>query len=189
MGLGLHGIEDEPRGRRMSVDSSSPESDNADLPPPCVRDRSDGFSFPRPMSIPTTLSPPDVLHSQSLPSKHPRPWSTALPASAIPEGREATPSPASTASPKRDAEERERPPNPLLDVTKARVPSVGRGALYPGSIFKGTQTSGRSAYEVEVRLLVRFLLMPCDNRALMTVFLRTSTFPNRLSRATSPSHI
>ncbi|OCF44100.1 hypothetical protein I317_02054 [Kwoniella heveanensis CBS 569] len=50
-------------------------------------------------------------------------------------------------------EERERVPNPLLDVTSVRTPSIGRGALYPGSVFKGSQTSGRSAYEVEIRLL------------------------------------
>lgn len=45
-------------------------------------------------------------------------------------------------------------PNPLLDVTSARMPSEGRGALHAGSIFRGTQTSGRSAYEVEVELQV-----------------------------------
>ncbi|EIW66431.1 hypothetical protein M231_02332 [Tremella mesenterica] len=44
-------------------------------------------------------------------------------------------------------------PDPLLDITSTRIPSIGRGALHPGSIFRGTQTSGRSAYDVEVKLL------------------------------------
>ncbi|KAL7424661.1 hypothetical protein Q5752_000345 [Cryptotrichosporon argae] len=44
-------------------------------------------------------------------------------------------------------------PNPLLDVGRTRVSNAGRGPLYPGSIFRGTQTSGRSAYEVEVKIV------------------------------------
>lgn len=44
-------------------------------------------------------------------------------------------------------------PNPLLDIGRLRRPSQGRGTLYPGSIFRGKQTSGRSSYEVEVRIL------------------------------------
>jgi hypothetical protein len=45
-------------------------------------------------------------------------------------------------------------PNPLLDISRLRVPSKGRGVLQPGALFRGTQTSGRSSYEVEVRILV-----------------------------------
>lgn len=47
----------------------------------------------------------------------------------------------------------ELPPNPLLDVSRLRTPSRGRGNLFPGSLFKGKQTSGRSSYEVEVRIV------------------------------------
>jgi len=100
----------------------------------------------------TTPSPPPRSFSQSLPKQPTRPWTTApTPAPPIPEERERTPSP-----PVR-SEEADVPPNPLLDVTKTRIPSIGRGALYPGSVFRGTQTSGRSAYEVEVQLLVSIM--------------------------------
>ncbi|KAJ9097148.1 hypothetical protein QFC21_004817 [Naganishia friedmannii] len=44
-------------------------------------------------------------------------------------------------------------PNPILEVGRRRVPSVGRGCLFPGSLFRGKQTSGRSSYDVEVRIL------------------------------------
>jgi hypothetical protein len=47
----------------------------------------------------------------------------------------------------------ETPPNPLLDIARLRRSSHGRGTLYPGSVFRGKQTSGRSSYEVEVRIL------------------------------------
>lgn len=101
----------------------------------------------------TTPTSPSRSFAQSLPNQHTRPWKTAptLPAP-IPEVQERTPSPPVPAQVQ--SEQPERPPNPLLDVTKARIPSIGRGALYAGSVFRGTQTSGRSAYEVEVRFLV-----------------------------------
>jgi hypothetical protein len=44
-------------------------------------------------------------------------------------------------------------PNPILDIGRYHRPSQGRGTLYPGSTFRGKQTSGRSSYEVEVRIL------------------------------------
>lgn len=53
-----------------------------------------------------------------------------------------------------DAEEEYGVPNPLLEVGRIKMPSIGRGCLFPGSVFKGKQTSGRSSYEVEVRILV-----------------------------------
>lgn len=53
-----------------------------------------------------------------------------------------------------DAEEEYGVSNPLLEVGKIKMPSIGRGCLFPGSVFKGKQTSGRSSYEVEVRILV-----------------------------------
>ena len=94
-------------------------------------------------------SPPLRSCSQSLPNQHTRPWTTiSTTTSPILETRELTTSPTAP------SEDTERPPNPLLDVTKVRIPSIGRGALYPGSVFRGTQTSGRSAFEVEVRFLV-----------------------------------
>ncbi|WVN87193.1 uncharacterized protein L203_102370 [Cryptococcus depauperatus CBS 7841] len=40
-----------------------------------------------------------------------------------------------------------------LSMTAVRAPCIGRGDLYPGSVFKGSQTSGRSSYEVEIRIL------------------------------------
>jgi hypothetical protein len=109
-------------------------------------EREEGFPFPQPMPINSIPSPRNAL-SQSLPTQHARPWSTATRPEPVPESREGT----------GELSKREGGDivaNPLLDVTKARNPSVGRGPLYPGSIFKGTQTSGRSAYEVEVKLLV-----------------------------------
>jgi hypothetical protein len=48
-------------------------------------------------------------------------------------------------------------PNTLLDLLQTRINSNGKGALYPGASFKGTQTSGRSAYEVEVKIAVSLL--------------------------------
>lgn len=86
--------------------------------------------------------------SYSLPSQHTRPWNTHPPNIKIPPIREET-----LFSPKAPYQE-DRPYNPLLDTGKSRVSNLGRGALYPGSTFKGTQTSGRSAYDVEVRFLV-----------------------------------
>jgi len=47
----------------------------------------------------------------------------------------------------------------ILEVCKSRINSKGKGALHPGATFKGTQTSGRSAYEVEVKIAVRHLML------------------------------
>lgn len=92
--------------------------------------------------------------SQSLPSQLPQPWTTTKPVPSPPSNARGL-----AASPKPDAatrskEKMDQPPNPLLDITRTRVRSIGRGPLYPGSVFKGTQTSGRSAYDVEVKFLV-----------------------------------
>ncbi|EAL17811.1 hypothetical protein CNBL0730 [Cryptococcus deneoformans B-3501A] len=91
--------------------------------------------------------------SQSLPSQLPQPWTTTKPVPSPPSNARGL-----AASPKPDAatrskEKMDQPPNPLLDITRTRVRSIGRGPLYPGSVFKGTQTSGRSAYDVEVKFL------------------------------------
>lgn len=103
----------------------------------------------------------DIVHdlkiptlSQSLPSQLARPWTTSKPASSSSSNaRRLTPPPKSEATNRRK-ERIDQPPNPLLDITRMRVRSLGRGPLYPGSVFKGTQTSGRSAYDVEVKFLV-----------------------------------
>jgi hypothetical protein len=62
---------------------------------------------------------------------------------------------------------REVLPNPLLDIARLRVPSKGRGVLVPGAVFRGTQTSGRSSYEVEVRIVVsmhtRLGILQCES--------------------------
>ncbi|WVO24333.1 uncharacterized protein IAS62_005697 [Cryptococcus decagattii] len=102
----------------------------------------------------------DIVHdlkiptlSQSLPSQLARPWTTSKPASSSSsDARGLTPPPKSEATNRRK-EKIDQPPNPLLDITRMRVRSVGRGPLYPGSVFEGTQTSGRSAYDVEVKFL------------------------------------
>ncbi|KAL1410713.1 hypothetical protein Q8F55_001655 [Vanrija albida] len=93
------------------------------------------------LSISTSPSPP--LHSKSLPAASAAPWtsfravkekSKEMPASAVPEQEECA-------------------PNPLLDVTRLRVRSSTYGCLYPGSKFHGTQSSGRSEYEVDVTIV------------------------------------
>jgi glucose-induced degradation protein 4 len=45
-------------------------------------------------------------------------------------------------------------PDPLLDITHIRVRSQGHHCLYPGSVFQGTQKSGRNSYEVTVNIVV-----------------------------------
>lgn len=98
--------------------------------------------------------------SQSLPSQLPQPWTTTKPASSSPgntRGLIESPKPEATS---RSKEKMDQPPNPLLDITKMRVRSIDRGPLYPGSVFKGTQTSGRSAYDVEVKFLVSHVSFP-----------------------------
>lgn len=44
-------------------------------------------------------------------------------------------------------------PDPLRDPTRLRVPPQGRGCLYPGSVFRGTQKSGALSYDVTVEIL------------------------------------
>ncbi|WWC60435.1 uncharacterized protein I303_103007 [Kwoniella dejecticola CBS 10117] len=151
LGLGLRGIDLEDKTESVISNDEEHATSRETIPSPDPstpqRDRHLESSPPEPSGL-----------SRSLPTHHPRPWRTALPRSplhAISNDFPATPERISTP---RDAglseiEEYDRPPNPLLDVTKARVPSIGRGALYPGSIFRGTQTSGRSAYEVEIQFV------------------------------------
>lgn len=44
-------------------------------------------------------------------------------------------------------------PDPTLDVSRLRSPPRGRGCLYPGATFNGTQKSGRNSYDVTVRIV------------------------------------
>ena len=112
-------------------------------------------AIPRPLDIPS-ISPSasrqsvSRTHSQSLPARQARHWHYAPAAPSIPPVPE---SPTESGIWTKE-DESVHPPNPLEDVTRARVSNKGRGALFPGSIFKGTQTSGRSAYEVEVKFIV-----------------------------------
>lgn len=100
---------------------------------------------PAPIAYASAVAqPPTTIGPQSLPVPSPRPWPSPT----------SGPSPSPPRSLASEQQPAEKPANPLLDVTERRVPSVGRGCLYPGSVFRGTQTSGRSAYDVEVRLLV-----------------------------------
>ncbi|CAO1631368.1 unnamed protein product [Sympodiomycopsis kandeliae] len=46
-----------------------------------------------------------------------------------------------------------RLPDPFQDVSRLRVPPRGRGCLYPGAMFSGTQRSGNSSYGVTVEIL------------------------------------
>ncbi len=44
-------------------------------------------------------------------------------------------------------------PDPLAELSRLRVPPKGRGCLYPGATFNGTQKSGRNSYDVTVRIV------------------------------------
>ena len=43
--------------------------------------------------------------------------------------------------------------DPLPDISLKRLPPRGIGCLYPGALFTGTQKSGRSTYDVSVRIV------------------------------------
>lgn len=154
LGLGIDVEESETRGRRRRNDMEVLEQAETADPREDDTDR----HIIEPVPIPRQpVTSPSMLHSHSLPSQPTRPWTTSSTTIRHPIP-ESPASPDSTRS--EDQEEVNAPPNPLLDVSRSRMPSMGRGALYPGSVFKGTQTSGRSAYEVEVRILVRENGMP-----------------------------
>ncbi|CBQ67610.1 conserved hypothetical protein [Sporisorium reilianum SRZ2] len=44
-------------------------------------------------------------------------------------------------------------PDPLAELSRLRHPPKGRGCLYPGATFNGTQKSGRNSYDVTVRVV------------------------------------
>lgn len=89
---------------------------------------------------------PTLLHSKSLPAARTAPWETASAATAF--ARSSMPAPPSA---KRDMAD-ERASNPLLEVGSRGVPSTARGCLYPGSVFRGTQSSGRNSYDVQIQI-------------------------------------
>ena len=99
-----------------------------------------------------------VMEEPSIPAEPaPRPMSDN-PASAVePIPAWTSDSPQPMRAPERSPMEKQDDSIPIriLEVCKSRMDNRGKGALYPGSIFKGTQTSGRSAYEVEVKNAVR----------------------------------
>ncbi|GMK59876.1 hypothetical protein CspeluHIS016_0900930 [Cutaneotrichosporon spelunceum] len=139
-----------------SISSSGPlpESSSAPLPEsqPIL-----STSFPEALSVRTDTCTGTLKNAQK---KLPRtsPWATA-------------PQPTVPSAPTTHIG-----PNPLLDVGRARVRSDPRGCLYPGSVFKGTQRSGRSAYDVEIRLIdVSFANSTCCG--YLTIANLTDTHP------------
>lgn len=121
----------------------------------------------------SSASPPSIC-SQSLPNQHIRSWtsspSSTINASSSSRVSQPIPPPRETSA-ETSRSDNERLPNPLLDVCRARMPSGGRGALHAGAIFRGTQTSGRSAYEVEVQLMVSYLLLCIPPRLLCAEYI------------------
>ena len=165
---GGSGVEDDlgHRLRDMTVEEGDEDDEDGRGRDEHREDMDDGGMFTMDMGSPTSTRPmpistgvpipsspsiPTCIHSQSLPNQSIRPWKTSTP---IPPILEKPETPKLPSVPARIEEEEDGLPNPLLDVTKKRNPSIGRGALFAGSIFKGTQTSGRSAYDVEVRFVV-----------------------------------
>lgn len=148
IGLGLSGIRlRETSAQSAQSSTGSEELDNSASEEEGVRPRQEPISIPTPPTLdPITSS--STVQSQSLPPESSRSWSSVTRPSV----------PASAPRLEEDVEPEEKTddtvPNNLLDICKSRIDSSGKGALHPGSIFKGTQTSGRSAYEVEVRIVV-----------------------------------
>lgn len=171
IGLGLRGMSvggsDRNDERRGSASVSISASFDIGIPPPEM-DRPilpSSQVYSQPLSIaqpstqakfdPSSYSPPG-LQSHSLPSQHTRPWTThssGHPGRVSPIREESGLTSGAQSEERRSGGE-DRPSNPVLDVTRTRMSNLGRGALYPGAVFKGTQTSGRSAYDVEVRFIV-----------------------------------
>ncbi|WWC88058.1 uncharacterized protein L201_002961 [Kwoniella dendrophila CBS 6074] len=153
LGLGLRGVDLEEKSESTISNDEDSDGSRENTPSPVP-------TFPEDTTRSAPNSPMEINGlSRSLPTHHPKPWRTTISKPSLntisadqPVSIPTTPQRSSTPGGIKN-EESERPPNPLLDVTKARVPSIGRGALYPGSIFRGTQTSGRSAYEVEIQLV------------------------------------
>ncbi|CAK9785493.1 hypothetical protein CC85DRAFT_276393 [Cutaneotrichosporon oleaginosum] len=148
-----------PRCRRDSTPTPSPASSSASLPVPSELQAT---AMPVPARTPEAPEPADPQIAKSLPAARTSPWGATTAPRSVP-----TPLPAPAA---------ESGANPLLDVGRARLRSDPRGCLYPGAIFKGTQRSGRSAYDVEIRLLeVNFAQSTCCG--YLTIANLTDTHP------------
>jgi hypothetical protein len=50
-------------------------------------------------------------------------------------------------------------PDPMTDITRLRVRAQGFHSLYPGAVFQGKQHSGRSSYDVTVKIVVGIELL------------------------------
>lgn len=152
LGLGLRGLrmrtENEMRSRAASSEVADEGSTSSGEDP--IRTGSQPIAIAQ-SSIVSSMAPAPT-QAQSLPPELSRPWS--LPSTSH------TPAPRREESVEPEVEvEEDVVPNPLMDINRTRIDSSGKAALHPGSVFKGTQTSGRSAYEVEVRIVVSRLLL------------------------------
>lgn len=92
-----------------------------------------------------------------------------------------SPPPTGTTEHTTDTKPDDSVPIRILEVCKSRINSKGKGALHPGATFKGTQTSGRSAYEVEVKIAVRHLMLLWTLADMQDVNLAESTVSGYLS--------
>lgn len=161
IGLGLRGIRlRETSAQSTQSSTGSQETDSSASEEEPVRPRQEPISILAPPTLhPDTSN--STIQSQSLPPEPSRSWSST--------SRPSLPVPAPAPAPAHGVEEDTIPeeetdntvPNNLLDICKSRIDSSGKGALHPGSIFKGTQTSGRSAYEVEVKIVVSSVTVQC----------------------------
>lgn len=153
-------VECDP-ARPASVSSedsiSTPDLAKLDISPICPASAAATLPITS-QTISSEAAKPSVF-PQSLPTPGVLPWSTARPTPAATASNVGGTSRAGSSAAEPDLGRRyrgteDRPYQPILDATSERISNTGRGALYPGSIFKGTQTSGRSAYDVEIRFLV-----------------------------------
>ncbi|WVQ77363.1 hypothetical protein IAR50_007048 [Cryptococcus sp. DSM 104548] len=136
--LGGVRTEDEPGGDLgigVAADTVEPQR------PPLVSSESPPIAPLRPQHIPSSSSPTSPSASLSSPPK------------AIPQtGSKPKPETISLID-IWNANRDEGPPHRINQVAKLRQPNVCRCAVYPGSVFKGKQTSGRSSYDVEIRFI------------------------------------
>ncbi|EKC99132.1 hypothetical protein A1Q2_06536 [Trichosporon asahii var. asahii CBS 8904] len=139
------GAASESKNEDGAASSSSPASPQEPTPAASVTPLVIPGSARAPAS-PTeeTAAESPTLHSKSLPAARTAPWATANPTRNAHAVAPMTPA-------KRDTVE-ERASNPLLEVGSRGVPSTARGCLYPGSVFRGTQSSGRNSYDVQIQI-------------------------------------
>lgn len=147
IGLGLRGV----RLRESSVEGSDATDGSSSSGEETTRYRPPPINIVPQPAVPRSVT----IQAQSLPAESPRPWSAPVPAQPLATPRiDEEAKPVDSLPPQAVAQEKDVLPNRLLDVCRSRIDSAGKGALHPGSVFKGTQTSGRSAYEVEINIVV-----------------------------------